>query len=45
MTDRIASFTWSMDEVRALHLAFSRSMSAGVEVVLGFDEGPARAAR
>lgn len=37
-TDRIASFSWSMDEVRVLHLAFSRSMADGVEVVRGFDE-------
>lgn len=40
VSDRIASFAWSMDEVQALHLAFSRSMAAGVEVVRGF--GPLR---
>jgi len=40
VSDRIASFAWSMEEVQALHLAFSRSMAAGVEVVRGF--GPLR---
>jgi flavin-dependent dehydrogenase len=40
VSDRVASFAWSMDEVRALHLAFSRSMAAGVDVVRDFDARP-----
>lgn len=31
VSDRIASFDWSMDEVRELHQAFSRAMNVGVE--------------
>jgi menaquinone-9 beta-reductase len=31
VSDRIASFDWSMDEVRDLHQAFSRAMNVGVE--------------
>jgi len=42
VSDRIASFAWSMDEVQALHLAFSRSMAAGVDVVRDFDARPLR---
>ncbi len=45
VSDRIASFAWSMDEVQALHLAFSRSMAAGVEAVRGFDEAQPEAVR
>lgn len=37
VTDRIASFTWSMEEVKGLHHALNRAMNAGVDLVLGFD--------
>ena len=37
VTDRLASFAWDMQEVRSLHVALSRSMGAGVEVVRDLD--------
>jgi flavin-dependent dehydrogenase len=37
ITDRIASFDWEMDDVKELHLAFSRAMGRGVDVVTSFD--------
>ncbi|HSM60725.1 MAG TPA: NAD(P)/FAD-dependent oxidoreductase [Longimicrobiales bacterium] len=40
VTDRIASFDWTLEEAQALHLDFSRSMVAGVEAVLALDAGP-----
>ncbi len=43
ITDRLASFAWDMDEVRELHVALSRSMAAGVDVVRSLDGTPAAA--
>lgn len=37
VTDRIASFDWTLDEVQELHLELSRRMNVGVEVVRSFD--------
>lgn len=34
IADRVASFEWTLDEVRALHLELSRVMSRGVEAIL-----------
>ena len=34
ISDRVASFEWTLDEVRALHLELSRVMSRGVEAIL-----------
>jgi flavin-dependent dehydrogenase len=33
VTDTIASFRWSLDEVRALHLEQSRQMARGVDAI------------
>lgn len=38
LTDRIASLDWTLDEVRELHLALSREMQAGAEVVRALPE-------
>ncbi len=37
VTDRIASFDWSMDEIQSLHRSLSRAMKAGVDRVRAFD--------
>ena len=37
VTDRIASLSWSMEEVKALHQTLSREMNVGIEVVRDFD--------
>jgi len=37
VTDRIASFRWSLDEIRDLHLTLSRDMNAEVEAMLSLD--------
>jgi flavin-dependent dehydrogenase len=37
VTGDIASFHWTLDEVREHHLRLSREMSVEVEVVLGWD--------
>jgi menaquinone-9 beta-reductase len=34
IADRVASFEWTLDEVRALHLALSRVMTRAVEAIL-----------
>ena len=34
MTDRIASFTWTLDEARALHKRLAEAMSAEVKALL-----------
>lgn len=44
VTERIASFDWTMDEVKDLHRMLSRAMKAGLDVVEGFDRGVAGAA-
>lgn len=40
VTDRIASFEWRLDEVQEFHLALSREMNAGVDLVRAFDPAP-----
>jgi 2-polyprenyl-6-methoxyphenol hydroxylase-like FAD-dependent oxidoreductase len=42
VTDRIASLTWTMDEVKALHKELSREMNVALAVVEGFGvtDGP-----
>jgi 2-polyprenyl-6-methoxyphenol hydroxylase-like FAD-dependent oxidoreductase len=37
VTDRIASLSWSMEEVKALHHRLSREMNVGIEVVRDFE--------
>jgi flavin-dependent dehydrogenase len=37
ISDRIASFEWSLDELRELHLALSRGMNREVEAILALD--------
>ncbi|MEE2897480.1 MAG: hypothetical protein VX815_03345 [Gemmatimonadota bacterium] len=37
VTGDIASFHWTLNEVREHHLRLSREMSVEVEVVLGWD--------
>lgn len=37
VTDRIASFEWTLEEAKELHLALSREMSAQVEVLRALD--------
>jgi 2-polyprenyl-6-methoxyphenol hydroxylase-like FAD-dependent oxidoreductase len=37
VTDRIASLTWSMDEVQVLHQQLSREMNVALELIRGFD--------
>jgi 2-polyprenyl-6-methoxyphenol hydroxylase-like FAD-dependent oxidoreductase len=37
VTDRIASMSWSMDEVKALHQTLSREMNTALEAVRDFD--------
>lgn len=44
VTDRIASFDWDLEEVRALHVRFSNSMKAEVARVAGFSRVGATAA-
>ena len=34
VSDAIASFEWSLDEVRAMHRELSRLMARGVEAIL-----------
>lgn len=38
VTDRIASFTWDLPAVKALHLALSKEMNREVEALLALDE-------
>ncbi len=37
LSDRVASFEWTLDEVRELHLALSREMNREVEAILALD--------
>ena len=37
VTDDIASFDWTVEHVKELHLTLSREMSAEVDVVLDWD--------
>jgi 2-polyprenyl-6-methoxyphenol hydroxylase-like FAD-dependent oxidoreductase len=42
LTDRLASFAWTLDEAKQLHIALSREMKAEVEWILALDaEGSA----
>jgi 2-polyprenyl-6-methoxyphenol hydroxylase-like FAD-dependent oxidoreductase len=38
LSDRVASFEWTLDEVRELHLALSREMNREVEAILTLDQ-------
>jgi flavin-dependent dehydrogenase len=42
VTDRIASFAWSLEEVKALHLDLSREMNAEVDMLVAHHEASAR---
>lgn len=42
ITDEIASLEWSLDEVKEMHLVFSRRMGMGVDVVRSMDAEPGR---
>jgi flavin-dependent dehydrogenase len=37
ISDRVASFDWTLDELRELHLALSREMNREVEAILALD--------
>ena len=37
LSDRVAAFEWTLDEVRELHLALSREMNREVEAILALD--------
>jgi 2-polyprenyl-6-methoxyphenol hydroxylase-like FAD-dependent oxidoreductase len=39
VTDRISSLDWTLEEVKELHLALSRRMNAGLDVVRSFAAG------
>lgn len=41
LSDRIAAYGWSGDEVKRLHHALSRAMNASVDLVRGFDSDSA----
>ena len=41
ITDRIASFDWTIDDVKRLHLDLSREMNREVEAIMAFDENAA----
>lgn len=41
ITDRISSFDWDMEEVKALHLDLSRAMNVGVDALRALDAEPA----
>ncbi len=40
-SDRVASFDWSLEEVKAVHLELSRQMNAEVELLRGLGPAPA----
>ncbi len=40
VTDRIASWAWSLEEVKELHLQLSREMNAEVELLRALDQAP-----
>lgn len=40
VTDRIASFDWDLEEVKALHLGLSREMNAEVELLQSLQDTP-----
>ena len=47
VTDAISSFEWDLEEVKGLHLVFSKEMNAEVDVMRGLDQefvAPAAAA-
>jgi flavin-dependent dehydrogenase len=43
VTGRIASLDWTLAEVQALHVELSRTMSAEVDVIRGWDAAPVAA--
>jgi 2-polyprenyl-6-methoxyphenol hydroxylase-like FAD-dependent oxidoreductase len=42
VTDRIASFDWSLEEVKVMHLTLSKEMNAEVDLVRTWDSGTDR---
>lgn len=41
ISDRVAAFDWTLDDLREMHLQLSREMNREVEAILAFDGDPA----